>query len=164
MCTLIEIVKKAINSFNEDERYLIENTLSERCICSRFALHITNELIEQKYSGYVVDVEYNRNYRDIKHIDNNSGPITVDLVVHKRGNNPAYNLICIEMKKSSNKRGCADDELRLCKMTDSHCGFNYKLGVMIVINMPRKNKKEQGLLRIESIVEKGIIEKATPNM
>ena len=166
MCTPLEIVEKAIKSFNEDESglHLIKHNLSERSICSHLAYHVKNKLSNTNYSGYFADVEYNRNGQDIKRINDTSSPITVDLVVHKRGNNPAYNLIYIEMKKSSNKRGCADDELRLCKMTDSHCGFNYKLGVMIVINMPRKNKKEQGLLRIESIVEKGIIEKATPNM
>lgn len=69
------------------------------------------------------------------------------------------------MKKSSDRRGCADDELRLCKMTNSKYGFNYKLGVMLVINMPCKNKKERGSLRIESIIENGqIIEKVTPNL
>lgn len=84
---LCNIVIRAIDSFNNDqnEHYLIDNTLSERCICSRFASHITNELIEPKYSGYVVDVEYNRNGQDIKRIDDTSGPITVDLIVHKHG-------------------------------------------------------------------------------
>lgn len=175
MCTPLKIVENAIKSFNEKEQYLIENTLSERCICSRFALYITNELIKQKYSGYVADVEYNRNAaKNGEQTDENkkiiyendnkeiaSVPterphlITVDLIVHKRGNS-SNNLICIEMKKSTNKKGFQSDRVRLKYLT-SHKDFRYQLGVMIVINMPDKKKNEKGFLEIESIAEKGII-------
>ena len=58
------IVDKAIVSFNSKEEYLIRNDLSERCICSRFMLHLTNALKSTKYSDYVVDVEYNRGARE----------------------------------------------------------------------------------------------------
>ena len=137
------IVDKAIVSFNAKEEYLIRNDLSERCICSRFMLHLTNALKSTKYSDYVVDVEYNRGAdgqeRNIKRIDNS--PITVDLIVHKRGydcNNGFNNLICIEMKKSSDRRGLNDDKERLRKMTGYDYGFCYKTGFMIVIDMENK--------------------------
>ena len=34
---LKEIVLTSINEFNSNEKYLLENDLSERCICSKFA-------------------------------------------------------------------------------------------------------------------------------
>lgn len=81
------IVDEAISSFNELDSYLIENDLSERCICARFALHLTKALENISYNNYVVDVEYNRGAYGkedgIKKMDGN--PITVDLIVHKRG-------------------------------------------------------------------------------
>ena len=54
------IVDEAISSINELDSYLIENDLSERCICARFALHLTKALENTSYNNYVVDVEYNR--------------------------------------------------------------------------------------------------------
>ncbi|MCD8326162.1 MAG: hypothetical protein LUC90_05615 [Lachnospiraceae bacterium] len=85
--SLKDIVDKAIKTFNEQEKYLLENDLSERCICARFAMHLSNVLKGTEYSEYLVDVEYNRSAdgceRGIKRLDNH--PITVDLIVHKRG-------------------------------------------------------------------------------
>ena len=74
--------------------------------------------------------------RSLKRIDDK--PITVDLIVHKRGYDCQYgfdNLICIEMKKSTNRIGCKSDEARLQKMTSNDYGFCYKLGVMLLIDM-----------------------------
>ena len=162
MCTPLEIVEKAIKSFNEDESglHLIKHNLSERSICSHLAYHVKNKLSNTNYSGYFVDVEYNRNGQDIKRINDTSSPITVDLIVHKHGKNPEYNLICIEMKKStSNKAGISTDEERLCHLTCQANDYKYKLGVMVIID------KANTELRIKSIAENGqIIEKATPNM
>lgn len=134
------IVCRALETFNNKETYLIENDLSERCICSRFALHLTNALLETEYSEYIVDVEYNRGANGkengIKKIDGH--PITVDLIVHKRGIYNQYgfiNLICIEMKKSTDRRGCYDDVRRLRKMCSYDYSFYYPIGFMLLINM-----------------------------
>ena len=101
---LKSIVGRAIETFNSQETYLIENDLSERCICSRFAMHLTKALQDSKYRDYVVDVEFNRGANGKengkKKIDEHY--ITIDLIVHKRGVNHQggfINLICIEMKK-----------------------------------------------------------------
>lgn len=140
---LKSIVDKALNSFNQSEKYLIENNLSERCICSRLMLHLTNALRQTEFSDYVVDVEYNRGMdgkeRSIKRIDDS--PITVDLIIHKRGYDCDYgfdNLICIEMKKSTDRRGLNADKERLRKMTSYDYGFCYRTGFMIVVD--KKNK------------------------
>lgn len=137
---LRSIVAKSIETFNSHEQYLIENNLSERCICSCFMLHLINALKESEYNDYVIDVEYNRGAngteRAIKRIDDS--PITVDLIVHKRGYHCQYgfdNLICIEMKKSNDRRGFDKDKERLRKMTGIEYGFCYKTGFLIVIDM-----------------------------
>ena len=134
------IVNDAIHSFNEKEKYLIENDLSERCICARFAMHLTDALRNSDFSDYIVDVEYNRGARGkekgIKKMDGH--PITVDLIVHKRGYDPRtgfQNLICMEMKKSTNPHGCDDDIVRLKKMCSFEYRFRYMIGFMLLINM-----------------------------
>lgn len=162
--TLKGIVQNAILSFNRSERYLIRNDLSERCICARFAMHLTEALKGTEYSDYLVDVEYNRGMdgheRAAKRIEN--APITVDLIVHKRGIHCRWgfdNLICVEMKKTTDRRGYKDDEVRLMAMTDSAHGFHYKLGVMLAVDMVG-NK-----LRIKSLITGGqIVQEYAPAM
>lgn len=156
--TLKGIVQNAILSFNRSERYLIRNDMSERCICARFAMHLTEALKGTEYSDCLVDVEYNRGMdgheRAAKRIEN--APITVDLIVHKRGMHCRWgfdNLICIEMKKTTDRRGYKDDEARLMAMTDSAHGFHYKLGVMLAVNMTENR------LRIKSLITGGQIVK-----
>lgn len=134
------IVCRALETFNNQETYLIENDLSERCICSRFAMHLTNSLQDSEYREYVVDVEYNRGAygkeNGIKKIDGHS--ITVDLIVHKRGfdhQSGFVNLICIEMKKSTDRRGCYADISRLRKMCSCDYSFYYQIGFILLINM-----------------------------
>jgi len=114
---LLSMVNTATDKFNFNERYLIENDLSERCICARFAMYLQNELSDSKdYRQYVVDVEYNRGgerkRNNPKMLFNKK--IVVDLIAHKRGfDGGNNNLICCEMKKSTDRRGSTDDEKRL---------------------------------------------------
>ena len=137
------IVSDALEAFHRCESYLIENDLSERCICARFAMHLTNALQNSEYRDYVVDVEYNRGANGkeygVKKIDGH--PITVDLIVHKRGYDAHVgfvNLICMEMKKSTDRRGCEDDITRLRKMCSFDYAFCYPIGFMLLVNMERK--------------------------
>lgn len=132
------IVQSAINKFNANEIYLLDRDLSERCICAKFAMYLERELIETEYSDYFVDVEYNRGMNGneyAKKMLHNRDAI-VDLIVHKRGVNPETdsfdNLICIEMKKKGGWRNLADDKSRLQTMTNPQCGFNYRIGFMLI--------------------------------
>lgn len=132
-----QCVDKAIAAFNEKEEYLIRNDLSERCICARFAIYLDQEIRSSDFSDYVVDVEYNRGYRKKEHaIKQLHGKnIIVDLIVHKRGYHDLYgfdNLICIEMKKTSQPSKLQHDKNRLRCLTDEIHGFHYKAGYMIV--------------------------------
>lgn len=149
------LVQAALADFNLHERYLLEANLSERCICARFAMYLEKQLQAYQAEGYTVDVEYNRGMdghdRSPKRL--NDDLIVVDLIIHKRGydNEMGYqNLICMEMKKSTNRIGCGADEARLGKMTDPDYGFNYKTGFMIVADM------KQCALTIKSIFRNGV--------
>lgn len=137
---LKEIVRSAISAFNDKEKYLIENDLSERCICARFAMYLEDALRNTDYCNFVVDVEYNRGAmgkeRGTKKLD--AHPITVDLIVHKRAKDPMtgfQNLVCMEMKKSTDRRGCVDDINRLTKLCCMDYSFCYTIGFMLLINM-----------------------------
>ena len=137
------LVHAAIIDFNQHERYLLCADLSERCICARFAMYLEKQLPAYRAEGYIVDVEYNRGMdghdRNPKRLHDDL--ITVDLIIHKRGhdNERGYdNLLCIEMKKSTNRVGCSADEARLQNMTAPDYGFLYKSGFMIVADMARK--------------------------
>ncbi len=131
------IVQAAIDKFNEKEKYLIMTDLSERCICSKFAMYLSNEISNSRFYEYDVDVEYNRGAfgsgLSAKILEDKR--IIVDLIVHKRGYDAVWgydNLICVEMKKSKDRRGCTEDEIRLDKLTNIEYGYFYKLGVMLI--------------------------------
>lgn len=143
---LKNIVNLAISKFNQREKYLIENNLSERCICSKFAMYLSDEITNSEFNNYIVDVEYNRGNNGInyspKMLDNKN--IVVDLIVHKRKYDVIFgydNLICIEMKKSNDSRrtkGIIDDEDRLKKLTNFQYSFNYQIGLMLIVDIKKK--------------------------
>ena len=143
---LKNIVNLAINKFNEREKYLIENNLSERCICSKFAEYLSIEIKSSEFMGYEVDVEYNRGNHGVENSPKTlcDQKIVVDLIVHKRGYNIITgfnNLICVEMKKSNDSRrshGIINDEDRLRKLTEYQYSFNYQIGFMIIADINNK--------------------------
>lgn len=153
---LLDLVKIAITCFNMNERYSLENDLSERCICAKFAAYLQEIIRTSEYKDYIVDVEYNRGTKEKDHgprlLTNSHSPITVDLIVHKRGHDTnSYplpvsenikkhnNLICIEMKKSNNchgKNSIDKDKTRLFELTCCNKdGYSYIIGIMIIAQM-----------------------------
>lgn len=80
-------LNSALQSFNQNEQYLISRDLSERCICAKFASYLERAIAESEFCEYVVDVEYNRGSRGNEHAAKvlNGHKIVVDLIVHKRG-------------------------------------------------------------------------------
>ena len=142
---ILEMVNNVLQEFNENEKYLIVNDLSERCICSKLASYFDRYLPRSEFSDYSVDVEYNRgnndNERAIKRLDNKN--IVVDIIIHKRGCDTTYgfgNLVCMEMKKEYKHADISGDIERLQKMTDYSYGFNYELGVMLLVRKSRRNR------------------------
>ena len=87
--TLLLIAEDALKAFNENELFLIENDLSERCICAKFATYLERRLSETTYEDYDVDVEYNRGRRgnDSAAKMMSGKKIVTDLIVHNREKN-----------------------------------------------------------------------------
>ena len=132
-------LNSALQSFNQNEQYLISRDLSERCICAKFASYLERSIAESEFREYVVDVEYNRGSRGNEHAAKvlNGHNIVVDLIVHKRGYDEQRgfdNLFCIEMKKAYKRCDLSSDKERLRILTDDLCGFGYKAGFMITAN------------------------------
>ena len=107
-------LNSALQSFNQNEQYLISRDPSERCICAKFASYLERAIAESEFCEYVVDVEYNRGSRGNEHAAKvlNGHNIVVDLIVHKRCD-------------------LSSDKERLRILTDNFCGFGYKAGFMI---------------------------------
>ena len=135
---LKNLVKRAIDSFNQNDLYLIEHNACERCICARLGYHLQAAVKRSRYyKDYVVDVEYNigmdGNPYDRKRIH---GHLTyVDIIVHKRGYDEIVgfdNLIAIEMKKDG--MDFEEDKRRLEYLTSDKSGFGYKAGFALKVN------------------------------
>lgn len=133
---IVSVLCRALQRFNRYEVHLIKNDLSERCICSRFALHLEYVLQRSPFSNYVADVEYNRGMGGNDHGKKiiSGHDATIDLIVHKRGYNPETgydNLFAVEMKKQG--LPFSDDKRRLQILVDNSYGFGYRAGFAIVI-------------------------------
>jgi len=119
----IEEVKRrvgdALTAFETADRYLLENNLSERCIAARLAIHL-----QRIFPDYQVDVEYNRAGATPKRLDVPRRALVVpDIVVHRRG--PAGpNLLALELKKTTNRRGADSDRERIRAFRE-RLGYSY---------------------------------------
>ena len=141
------LVENAVSLFNRRDKYLLEIQIDEICMCARIAFYRQSWLWKQGITDYVVDLEYNRGYAGIgkntKRLD--GGNIRLDLIVHKRGYDASAegftNIICIEMKKASNPKGCDEDEVRLRKLTDPEFGFCYRAGYMLYAEDKGRTRK-----------------------
>ena len=158
---LEEIFEKANMAFIRNNAMLFETQVSERTLCGALMIELHEVLKETRYSGYFVDVEYNRNVggalkvlkKTIQGMDEQIVTINCDLIVHSRGQNVVRdNLIALEMKKSTGRQKDKDRNRLGCltmspeqkdwsysdKVVPEHvCG--YGLGVYYEVNFRRKN-------------------------
>jgi len=149
---IIEKIKNATNILLQDDRWLIDNDLSERSISFRLGYYLQNE-----FSDYSVDCEYNGNPDDLRNrkkiniirgelerlgllkdteIDENvTRTVFPDIIIHKRGTN-YNNIAIIEMKKSTNKTSHDYDFIKLQHYTsdDAANGLCYKVGIFLEIH------------------------------
>jgi hypothetical protein len=113
-----ERLNKALKKLAQNDRHLLENDLSERCIASRLAMYL-----QQEFPDHSVDVEYNRHGDIPKKLglseecanrwDRNGKAFVVpDVIVHRRGPS-GPNILVLELKKTTNRipRDC--DRLRV---------------------------------------------------
>ena len=108
---------------------LFDTQVSERTLCGALMIELHEVLKESRYSGYYVDVEYNRNIggklktlkKTIRGVGEQIVTINCDLIVHSRGQKVYRdNLIALEMKKSSARQRDKDsDRSRLECLTKS---------------------------------------------
>ncbi len=126
-------VRDSIKAFELDDRYLLEHNLSERCIASRLAIHL-----QTFFPQYSVDVEYNRAGDIPKRLDlpdecansvddQGRALVTPDIIVHRRGPEGS-NLLGLEIKKTSDRRGLDCDRKRIQALKTQ---LNYSFGVLI---------------------------------
>jgi hypothetical protein len=123
----------ALRRLTDNDRYLLEFDLSERCIASRLALYLQNEFPE-----HAVDVEYNRdgavtkrlglpeecaNYRN----PNGEALAVPDVIVHRRGPE-GPNILVLELKKTTNRDPRDCDRARVCALREQ---MGYSFGALI---------------------------------
>lgn len=120
---IMRIFIQSSDEFLVKEKELITSDVSERALCGAFVPTIMKYLEGTEFENYYTDIEYNRNFdRRVKTIiddQNKVVPITCDLIVHSRGENPEQdNLIAIEMKKAKHPKKEKDkDRIRLKALT-----------------------------------------------
>ncbi|NIK22888.1 hypothetical protein [Paenibacillus lupini] len=168
--------EKANNLFLLEQSKLIISGVSERTLCGALMIYLHDQIKETTYSGYYVDIEYNRNNGKLKTIINENVEvirINCDIIIHSRGENiNKDNLIAIEMKKSvSGKKEKIKDKNRLIALTkDSFddiwafdgtnfpehvCG--YRLGVYYEVNAVNRNVLIEYYLKGKLFITKEIV-------
>lgn len=112
-------VKLAVARLLDDDRYLFQNNVNERSISHHLACYL-----QERFSGWHVDVEYNRNHDDPKRLtlppptmvasnDTEATTVFPDLIVHRRDTD--HNLLVIEIKKNRESDAVDMQKLRAFK-------------------------------------------------
>ena len=125
---------KIINAYKkllEKDIYLLKNDVNERSITHKMA-----EYLQQEFSEYHVDCEYNRDGHFTKKLatkkidtdDIEAQTIYPDIIIHKRGDNN-NNFVIIEAKKAyANEIGKNKD---IQKLKDYEEQLHYKFAIFI---------------------------------
>ncbi|MEC8339413.1 MAG: hypothetical protein VXZ40_02210 [Nanoarchaeota archaeon] len=132
-------VNSAINKLYQNDKFLFDNDLCERCIVHRLAVCLEREGFE----GYYVDCEYNKS-----HLNKKTGPKVVsnlngnyiDIVITKRNENGNDDLVCFEIKKYNNYSNRDKDRENLCILTNNS-NFYYNIGYYIILGKTEEKTK-----------------------
>ena len=152
---IIELLKQSVDLLYKNDSYLIKHSVHEQDISHRIAYYFENLLNNYswyKKSSFNVDVEYNKNFDDLKrvysncddcgnarcyinqssyYIDNYQSPCKPDIILHERGSND-NNILVIEIKKCNNE--CKEDFAKLSAFTCNASDYKYKIGIYINID------------------------------
>ncbi|MBR5096961.1 MAG: hypothetical protein IK094_07660 [Treponema sp.] len=130
--TVIKFIKLALKKVYKNDKYLIDNRISERAIVSKFACYFSQIAKEKEgpLKKYDIDVEYNR--QGIKSKILGEKLVCIDFIVHERGNNH-NNLIAIEFKPYWNKKKKAieKDKQKIKNLCDNANEYRYKYGFVL---------------------------------
>lgn len=129
-------IEQALMKLKDRDSILLEYNLNERTISHKLGIYIENI-----FTDYDVDCEYNRISSNCKildmvpkkYVDDDTKAITVypDIIVHKRGNNDE-NYIVIEIKKSTNNSPEEIDyDKRKLKEYKSQLGYKFAIFINI---------------------------------
>lgn len=146
---LKELFWEANRAFMEKNYVLLDRDLSERCLCGALMCELNKQLEKNACNNYYADIEFNRAFENtinnFKHLPDEEGTpkrVFPDIIVHSRCQVAPDNLLALEMKKSTARRGAKErDKNRLILLTSSYF-YKYKLGVYYEIN----HKKRQILV------------------
>lgn len=100
------LIITSLYDFLSVDSSLINDDISERCLCGRLAISFERRLRYFGFNGYYADVEYNRKQEgELKSIIDEQSVVTnvtTDLIIHSRGKFIKNdNLIAIEMAKTN---------------------------------------------------------------
>lgn len=123
----IKWVKDSLEDFFKKNSELIEKNLKEECINHQFACSLERHR-PQAFSGYSVDVEYDKRGSDDKKMiedkTNKEVCIRPDIIVHSRGND--VNVLAIECKKTYLVK---KDKEKLKKLSNQPYSYRTVLGI-----------------------------------
>ena len=136
----LEVLKQkmeiALKKLSGQDLFLIQANTNERTISHKLA-----EYLQDEFSDWNVDCEYNRHGNEVKRIelptnninwdDTEAKTVFPDIVVHKR-NSDRNNLLIIEIKKSSNTMNRQFDENKLKAFTKEP--YSYLFGLFLEIS------------------------------
>ena len=128
----IKLRNALIKLYNNDI-FLIENNLGERCITHRLAVYLEQE----EFPEYYVDCEYNKSHSNG---ETNQKVITskygnsVDIIITQRNSYNIRDLACFELKKWNRNEGRDKDRAKLKELT-SKIRYIYNFGFFIIIGL-----------------------------
>jgi len=130
-------VEAALSKLRNQDSFLIEANTNERTISHKLA-----EYLQEEFTDWNVDCEYNRHGDDIKKVevpkenvswdDKEAKTVFPDIIVHERSTD-LHNLLVIEIKKSSNVACRQFDRNKLIALTKEP--YRYHFGLLLEISM-----------------------------
>lgn len=141
---LENIIKQALDRLYKNDSYLIFNRpagstkdchVSERGIVFRFGLYfyeLLNEIDNDFFNELSLDVEYNRNFYEMKTLYSFTNGTFPDMIIHRRSSNDC-NFLVLEFKTWWNKDNSRDIQKVSGFMDTKQC-YRYKYGATIFLD------------------------------
>jgi hypothetical protein len=124
--SILNLFSNAIDSLLTKDTILFANDVQERALVGRLAIYLRELIKNFEQEKIFLDIEYNRCYKCTKNLlEYKANYVSVDLVIHSRGNNEK-NMICCEAKKKDSSQG---DDLGKIKLLIKQ--YDYRFGIYI---------------------------------
>lgn len=126
---VIAAFSQALTTLFEKDKELFDFDVQERAIAARLAMYLHEYFSFAETNGLRIDVEYNRDYVDIKrrNLQDRDGWIAPDIILHQRGSareNFKNDIFYCEIKKNSHSGN--DDA---AKVKEQMVERKYKYGI-----------------------------------